>query len=209
MKLLEKNNRILLRDKIIDELYDNNIIRALKNTYKMANQKLFYDYINSHNELKNAYDKYIQQFETEDEALWCILHKDDPDNHKCPSCNNLCPFYNRAHGYRKTCKNSECINKLAHSEAAKQKTIQTNRKNRGTDWPSQCKEVREKVKKTNVERYGTENPMQNEEVKEKAKKTNVERYGTEYAMQNEEVKEKTKKLMKKNMDAKHHFNQKK
>lgn len=74
----------------------------------------------------------------------------------------------------------------------KDKSKQTNLKNRGCEFPSQNNDVREKIKQTNLENLGVENPMFSNEVKERLKQTNLELYGVEHPLQSLEIKEKMK-----------------
>jgi len=74
---------------------------------------------------------------------------------------------------------------------AKERSIATNMKNRGTAYPQQSPIVREKTIQKCREMFGTDNPFQSEVVKEKSKNTNQRKLGVDYPQQNTNVRDKT------------------
>lgn len=84
--MLSKEKRIELRNELFDE-YE-------KLSYKTFIISKFKIMINNNEELKKKYDLYRRQFRNENESIYCIKYKDDPENHLCPQCNNPCKFYN-------------------------------------------------------------------------------------------------------------------
>ena len=93
-------------------------------------------------------------------------------------------------------RNSEIRKKLSQklqSEEVRNKCIQTNRQNYGTDYPSQREDVKDKMKSTCLEKYGYEWASQSPEIQQKVIETNLARYGVAYSSQNEEIKEKVLK----------------
>lgn len=64
--------------------------------------------------------------------------------------------------FQRGCDQNE-IQKLAHSDLAYERKKIKNRKNFGTDWPAQSKEIQKKMQDTYEERTGYRNAMQNPE----------------------------------------------
>ena len=174
------SERIQLRDELIRQLENLHIIIKLKNgNYR----RQIFD-INSclsiYPELQLQYLKYISEFRSEEEALYCMFHHDDFINYICPVCqNDYRVFYNMNNGYRKTCSNKECRKKLINTNEAKQKIIQHNQELYGVDWYVQTKEFQVKSIKTNQTKRGCDYPMQNPDIVALSKQTKQERYGDE------------------------------
>lgn len=187
---LSKEERIALRDELFNIFKGLSLIITTSRGNALLKRKMA-------SNLKDKiflekYNVYIEQFRSEEEALYCLSHLDDISKHICPVCGNFCNFYIAQLKYRITCNNKQCNNELCHSEIARKKTIETNLKKRGVQYPTQSKEVRDKVKETNLKRYGVECPLLNEEVKIKTKETNLKKFGVELATQSKEVREKVK-----------------
>ena len=130
MESLSKEERIALRDELIDILIKNNIIIKNKNKKYIIHSSKYHklkEILSIDNNLYQKYNFYVQQFRSEDEALYCIIHKDDFENHLCSICGNVCLFYhNLKHNeYRNTCGNIECHGKLTGSIKAKEKRENT------------------------------------------------------------------------------------
>ena len=185
------------RNKLRDELYEkfkNVGIIDKNNHFLRVNIKK----IDKNLDLKEKWNKYNLEFRSEEEAIYCILHKDDFENHRCPICNNISQFYikPRKNTYRQTCGKKECIDantkKISKSEKVLKKREDTNLKRFGVKYCGQSKELMEKAKQTNLEKYGTENPFGNKDIQEKIKQSNLERYGVEYPLQSEELFKKFK-----------------
>ena len=108
---MNKEMRIIIRNEIFSFFLNKNIIIITK--LKDGSESLRY-YIRKDinrilNEKENEYflnlyKQYLAEFRTEDEELYCIIHKDDISNHICPICKkNFCIFNIEANRYRKTC----------------------------------------------------------------------------------------------------------
>lgn len=188
--MLNFDQRIHLRNNVFNRLVALSGITKMKNgTYKITRHARFDDALSSDDNLCADYKLYLQQFDSDDEALYCLLHQDDKENHKCKICGKQTKY---KFGYNITCGDKACIDQTVSSEEVVTKRKETNLKIRGVDNPAKCKEVQEKIKKTNIDKYGCENTFQVEEFKEKARQTNFERRGVEYPMQSEEVRKKSK-----------------
>ena len=213
--MLSTEERIKLRDELINIFKLLNIMHINVAGYARIYKKTFLNELHKDIDLAKKYNIYISQFRSEEEALYCLIHKDDYTHYICPICGNICDFYIPQKHYKKACDNKLCITKLISSDESKikrrktnlerfgnedffasksirDKIKQTNLKKYGAENVFQSKEIQDKIKHTNLTRYGVENVMQNGEVKEKMKQTNFERYGVENAMQHDEFKEKVK-----------------
>ena len=197
------DERIQLRDELLDNFKELSLISKTKSksTYKLVSTDRLLSTLDNDEELDNKYKLYTDQFRTDSEALYCILHLDDITNHSCPICGNLCSFYKHEYSYGttsrygKTCENKECVYKLVNSDSANQKRRTTLLNKYGVEHPAQSKEVQEKMKQTTKAIYGVENASQSDIIKEKIRNTNKERYGTEYGLQSKEVQEKSKQTL--------------
>ena len=182
--MLNYEDRIKLREELFNELNSLHIICKYKESHKIHSIKSLYKVLRSNNILLEKYNTYIKQFRTEEEALYCLIHKDDFSNHICvnPDCNKLSEFYDKKHGYRLTCISKEC-KVLAF--------VQTNIERYNCKFPLQCNQFKDKVKKTMIERYGVEYSGQAETLMNKRKQTCLKRYGTNHPMKSKEIQEKT------------------
>lgn len=99
---------------------------------------------------------------------------------------------------KKELKKNLGIDSTWQLESVKEKSRQTNLKERGVEYPTQSAEVREKVKETVQKRYGVDNVFQSEKIKEKIEQTNIEKYGSPFPNQNEKVRKKTYETSKLN-----------
>lgn len=171
-------------------------MKSHNNINRIKNKNTLIKKLDDNPELKELYYLYIEQFQCEEEAKYCIRMNDDFSNHLCPVCNKPCAFHhiNGYHEhYKRTCDNQECLNKVIHTKEAQIKRENTNLKKYGCKSSAQNEEVKKKAEKTNLERYGHKSSAQNKEIKEKSKQTSLKRYGTENPMQNEDIKEKIRK----------------
>ena len=170
---------------LLDLLKTKNIISA--NNKKRFCWKKYWD-----NEIEEEFNKYKENYRTEKEAWFCLLHNIEP--HLCEVCGNLSKFTgnikSKIIGYNTTCENHS-PNQVKHKLEKFSKTI-SKRTN------EEKQKIIAKRKQTNLEKYGDENytlfgsqsfkdnlkekygyeyNTQIPEVKEKIKKTNLERYG--------------------------------
>lgn len=191
--MLSVEERIKLRDELFESFKKLEIIIfcSSKNYYRLICKRIINKSLNFNHELKVKYDLYVSEFTSEEEAIYCLLHNDDFTNHVCPICKtNQCKFYNKKHGYRETCNNKNCRQKLR--ENTTESIYGYKFMFFHPDFQSvaqQTKEAlygdknytnREKAKETCKERYGTEYPSQLEEFKQKAANTKLIKYGDPY-----------------------------
>ena len=125
---------------------------------------------------KEYYDKYLKK---EKEGL-------------CLECEKNSTFISLKKGYCKFCS-TKCV---ANSKEVKEEKIQTNQRNRGTNYPSQSKEVVDKYKHS-IKENNIKDLNRLKKIKEKKRLLYQKHYGKDNPMQNEEVKEKYKKTSKK------------
>lgn len=189
---MTKEERIELRNELFEELKQANvIINAVKcnNNVRVVKKDKRIEILNQHQQLLQKYNTYVNQFNSEDEALYCLTHLDDSSNHLCPVCGNVCSFYDgHPKKYRRTCGNKDCSMSLSHTEDTIIKSKQTKLKNYGDENYTN----REKAKLTNIEKYGAENPFASKIIQDKIKQTNLEKFGVENVSQNKEIQEKKK-----------------
>ena len=188
--LLTKEERIALRDELFEEFKDLSIIYFQKTYYKFNKNAILLNSFKNNIELKEKYNLYIQQFRTEEEALYCIIHKDDISNHLCSICNELCKFYNKKRGYRDTCGNKNC----------KQKALEnTNIKVRGVPYPMKDEEVKNKQQEKMLNEYGARHALQIKEFKEKAENTTYNNFGVKNPFESKIIQERIKNIIYNNL----------
>lgn len=91
-----------------------------------------------------------------------------------------------------TCMKKYGVKNVFQTQETKDKIVETNRKNHGVDWYTQCKDYKDKAKKTCQLHYGVDNPAQAQEVQEAMKATCRNKYGCDYAVQSDEATNKRK-----------------
>ena len=172
-------DRIQLRNTLFTILKDKNVIVLNKkiNTYFIHRQeKLIVTLLNNSN-INKLYNTYINEFRSEEEAIYCLLHYDDYTNHVCPICNNICEFYSnrkRSHyEYRNTCCNQECLSAINNSKEACKKREQTNLKVYGHKATSQNEDVKQKMRNTISKNKGLDNPINDLEIQEVLTELNI------------------------------------
>lgn len=79
--------------------------------------------------------------------------------------------------------------KLAHSDAANEKRLETFMRDHGGTNSFTSPDIKKKIDDIKIEKYGSTHAI-NDEILEKRKKTMVERYGAEYPMQSEQIRAK-------------------
>ena len=179
---LSKEERIKLRDELIEIFIKNNIIKIPKNGGIKINKTNLNKLLNNNNQFKEKYELYINQFRSEDEAQFHIKHHTDIEDYLCPICGNIRAFYKKRKNlkYQKTCGDDRCIKKMLGSAESRLKARQTMEKEYGIDNVMKLQEFKDKAKETCVKKYGTEYAMQNEKIKNKMFQTKKERYGNSY-----------------------------
>ena len=191
---LSTEERIQLRDDINEYLTNKKIIITHKNgTQTIHRRKNFIKELNNNDELKEKYNLYVQQFRSEEEAIYCIIHRDDFENHKCRICENICQFYLHNKKYNKTCGKDEC-KRNSQTEDSIERMLHTKEKRygkRGYNNRKKAKETcerlynnpnytnRKKAKQTCLNDYGKEYYVQTDKFKKESKKTKLERYNDE------------------------------
>ena len=199
-----------MRNELFEKLKDFHIVYESNKSYRFTSKKNFIEKINNFN-LREKYDLYINQFRSENEALYCLLHLDDFENHKCPICNEICEFYYNKHHkeYRNTCGSKTCereqyekTNLKLHGNKNynnREKAKETCKKEYGVEHASKLSEVIEKGKDTKNKRYGDPN-YNNRDL---SIKTCNEKYGVPHHMQNEKIKKNQHKTMLSKYGTKH------
>ena len=199
---MTKEERLELQNDIFKYFLDTSIILTKKDmSYTFSKKKKSIDDIIQDNiTIKYKYDKYINEYRSKEEALWCLINRKDLSEYICPCCNkNIKEFYIKKDGggkYRKSCGNKDCLKKLMFSEEIQEKVKKTNKERYGSESPFGSNIIKEKIKKTNLDRYGTEYGFQRKEIQEKAKKTIKERYGEDNVLKIKSFREKGKATLK-------------
>ena len=158
--MLTIEERINLRDQLIKEFLYYSVVRFTKQSVRKV--------INIDLEIKMLYDTYVSEFRLEEEALYCLRHKDDFTNHKCMICHKIANFHKyigkkcTTYHYGKTCNDVKCIQAFAHSESANQKRKDTCEATYGP---------------------GIDNPMKSSIIQAKAVNTNRKLYNVDYTGQ--------------------------
>ena len=185
--------RITLRDELFIEFIKLKII-VFSPKYKgyiYTNKRMIKEKVAKESDVIIQYNKYVSEFRSENEALYCLRCQDDYTNHICPICGNFAEFYSDGYNcnkYRVTCNQVKCHESLANSEAANKKRIETNQNKYGKDNTFQVEEFKQKAEDTK-ERLYNDRYFTN---RKKARDTNRERYGVDWYSQTEEFLEKAK-----------------
>ena len=205
---LNVQERIQLRDTLLALfLRAKLIIRKQDNTYRVTRRNALAKIVKQDIELNEVYTRYLSEFKSEEEALYCITHQDDYSNHRCIVCGKVCPFYTNSHGYRahylQTCGSISCIETLANSKDARKKCNQTCQAKWNCDWPMQALDTKAKMKESCQKKYGSDvtNPFQAEECKAKMKQTSLKHYGVDSARKDKAVVQQALKVFKKTIIA--------
>ena len=178
--MLSIEDRIQLCDLLSNKFKELNIIFLSKDkqSYKIPKHEnnRIVNKLNNNLELQHKYIKYISEFRSETEALYCITHLDDPSNHICPICKcNYCAFYiNRKHShyeYKQSCCDKSCKDKLIYTDSTKHKR----------------EETKERI-------YGDKNYTN----RKKAEQSNLDQFNSRYVMKTEEGKERWRRSYYKN-----------
>ena len=194
--LLEE--RLKLRNELIDEFLELHIIREYQNMYqKNGNhvQGLISNCTLLDSDLKQKYLSYVNEFRTELEAIYCILHITDFTDHICPICkSNLAIFRSKKPNirYATTCGGKDCLNKQIHTDEAKKKQEDTNLLKYGFKSSAQNSAVKAKAVDTNLKRYGYSHPSKSNKIKQKIAKKFINKYGYKCSLQNTKVNRKAR-----------------
>ena len=191
--MMTVEERIALRDELFIEFIKLKII-VFSSKYKgyiYTNKRIIKEKIAKESDIVIQYNKYVSEFKSENEALYCLRCQDDYTNHLCPICGNFAEFYSDGYNcnkYRVTCNQIKCRESLANSETANKKRIETNQNKYGKDNTFQVEEFKQKAEDTK-ERLYNDRYFTN---RKKARNTNRERYGVDWYSQTEEFLEKAK-----------------
>lgn len=199
---MEKEDRIKLRDEIHTILRSLSILITHKNgTDSIHRRSHLTRELQNNLELKEKYNLYVQQFRSEEEAIYCIIHLDDPENHKCIICGNLCKFYehNCNNKYKTTCEKEECIQKMIHSDSAKKKMEDTNTKKYGVKCIFSSNKIKEKIVKSNINIRGVSNPAHDPNVIKKRLETYKKNHMPKNPVTDENVLEIFENIKNKNL----------
>ena len=132
------------KEEILQLLKQKNIIT--KNNKRKFCWKKYWD-----NEIEYIFNQFKQQYRTDEEAWFCLLHNIEP--YYCEICGNLAKFTGTLKtkniGYNTTCEN--CSPNLAPN---KLKIYHESINNRTKE---ERKQILQKRKQTNLEKYGDEN----------------------------------------------------
>ena len=176
-------DRIKLRDELLEAYATLSFERFIPKSFK----KLI---LNNNSILQQKYNGYVNEFKTEEEALYCLKCKTDYSEHICPICGNLSKFYNRRIGYCKSCCNKECLKEFVNTQEVQNKREQTCLEKYGAKCSLGNKDIRKKAEQTMIDRYGAPNVFLLSEVQDKIKQTNKEKYGNENVMRCPEIHKK-------------------
>ena len=168
-------DRIELRDYIIERFLELKLLKRFRDKYSINSSIIsFKDRLTKiDDELKVQYTKYINEFRNEEEAIYCITHIDDIDNHRCLVCKKPAIFYTKHNRYRKTCGDNKCYMDSIHTEEVLKKAQDTTYKNFGVRHPAQNKKIHEKMEVTLYGNYGVRTPLKNKDIKEKVEQTTL------------------------------------
>ena len=193
--MLNTNERILLRDELFDKFKQIQLIYYNKrfNTYQYYNKKTLSKKLETYYpNILIEYKLYLNDFSSEEEALYCLLRHDDISNHLCPICGKPNTFYNLNHGYRNSCGNKKCIETIVQSDEAKKKRENTNLNRYGHKSSASSEQVKATMKANNLAKYGYESVSQIPEKKEKMKNTNRNKWGYDCTLQHPDIQAKAK-----------------
>ena len=186
--------RIELRDKLFNILKELNVIRFNKrNFYTIYKRQYLIDALNQDSLLKEEYNKYIVEFRSEEEALYCIRHQDDYTNHVCPICKKISHFYISNYSsskYIPTCGSKECLFKLVR---------QTNKERYGAEYLLQTEKGQIKFKNTCKELYGDTSPMRTEIGRQHYIETMQKNHGVDWPLQSTQIQQTLKENNLKNL----------
>jgi hypothetical protein len=90
-------------------------------------------------------------------------------------------------------------------KCGKNKSINTNLKKWGTEYPNQSELIKNKKIKTNLEKWGVKYPLMNDEIKSKVKSNNLKKWGVEWTLQNKEIRQNIKETNLKKWGFTHNF----
>lgn len=196
--------RIILRDELFNILKLNNIIFTFDNSLLSVRRKKLKEFLKEHLDLQVKYDLYANQFRSEEETIYCLLHSDDPSKHICPICQNLCAFHiQKPRRYRQTCGSKKCAGILSATDEAKEKSIQTNLERRGVKYSFQDETVKDKIRKTmekkhqtNCKNFGVNWSFESEDINAKSKATNQKKRMVNHSSNSKDVQNKISKSLK-------------
>ena len=193
--MLTTSERISLRDELFDKFKQIQLIYYNKrfSTYQYYNKKTLSKKLETYYpNILIEYKLYLNDFNSEEEALYCLLRHDDISNHLCPICGKPNTFYNLNHGYRNSCGNKKCIETIVQSDEAKKKRENTNLNRYGHKSSASSEQVKATMKANNLAKYGYESVSQIPEKKEKMKNTNRNKWGYDCTLQHPDIQAKAK-----------------
>lgn len=159
--------------------------------------------------IAELYNNYIRQYRSEEEAWYCLLKSDNPNNHICEVCGKPSEFnattttigYSRFCG--RECRNKSrdinraktCVSKYGYESATQSEVVQDRRRQTcmskyGVTNPNQSEEVKAKKRQTCLSKYGVECSLQSSQAQLKSQQTLMSNYGVDNPLKSEEVKSK-------------------
>ena len=173
--MLSIEERIQLRDELLQILLSSSIVP------KPITKNNFVKLYNTNPTLETKLNTYIAEFLSEEEALYCLRHQDDYENHKCLVCGNLCAFCkykskkSTNYKYPKVCCDT-CQKKRCHSKQANQKRINTNLGKFNATTPAGNPNIVAKMKNTNRNKWGYDCTLQHPDIQAKAEESKLNKY---------------------------------
>ena len=105
---MTKEERILLRDELFNEFKQIGIITKGNQFLRLKLKKI------QDSSLQEKWQLYVNEFRSNEEAIYCILKHDDFENHKCFKCGEIYKFDSTLRQkikYYNKCEKPECVNK--------------------------------------------------------------------------------------------------
>ncbi len=141
---------------------------------KVNKKFMFARYIDEFNDLED-FDKHVEFLdflEPDDLRQRYHCYKNNIfEEKKCLNCGNILN-----HIFKDFCSNS-CV-----ALYNKENRIEANLRNRGVEYPTQCKEVIKKREQQTLEKYGVKHHMMLQEYKDKCMNIKIEKYGSNFAL---------------------------
>ena len=186
--ILDIKDRILLKDEIFKKLIELKVLFKWKNTYSFHHNKLniiLNDVKNG--ELNKKINLYISQFNSKEEAIYCLIHDKDLSDYLCPICNKHLKFCIKSNTYYKTCGNKKCISKKLGDPNSKEKGRKTCKERHGFECAFEIKKYRENAKNKRKQKSGYEYPFQDPKIQNDIKEIHKENLGYEYPFQDPKI----------------------
>ena len=163
--MLSTVERISLRNELIIIFESYHIQRA--------NKQRIISLLSRNNNHLQLYNLYINQFRSEDEALYNIFHKTDLSEHMCPYCNKPNKFYIKMKKYRDTCGSNKCSTAKTTSSNSKKKRQNTMKELYEHEHALQVPKFQKKAQDTCLKHFGKDNPRKVQSIIDKSNITRI------------------------------------